>query len=360
MGGAAKTVTQGIGRATAAVVTGGFSETKKGKKLGNVIGNVFTLGHGGGLDNTPGSDGAAPTLTGDSPAAILAQSGGAALLANIALGVDPDEALSGYLGQTKDNFDEYLDELPANERNAIMSVRTQLRTIKDNTALRNTAVDKIINDFPNIAQQSVQKARQLAQSDLSVFDDVSRQVLDKAANQLSAKFAATGGFSSGAFNEGLAKEATGLAVERAGMAYDRNASISDFEANIPVQQYQLRLAETNALREFQQNMLGQVQGQGFSAAQTSLQRNANINMTNNQNQIQAQAIDRQMKSQERNAMFGAIGSLGGSLLGSWALGNAMNGGGAKSPADPYDDYARLNSRGMASRPPAGSNYGPGY
>jgi hypothetical protein len=80
-----------------------------------------------------------------------------------------------------------------------------------------------------------------------------------------------------------------------------------------------RLAEVNALRDFQNTMLGGGIQQGFSAQQANLQRQFQGQQFNAGLQEQRYQADQQGK----NALFGALGSLGGSFLGAKMLGGSM-------------------------------------
>lgn len=336
-------------RTLAAVGTFGTSEISR--KLPG-IGNV-QQGLERGADTLLGVKGPEykpPQLAKDSAANLLAQTGGASLLTNIALGADIDSVLASYFGQNPSTWNAYIQNIPEAEYNAIIGVRNQLAQIQANTDLRNKAVQQVINDFPNIAQQSIAKQRELMQKDLAVFDDTTKAVLDRASSQLAAKYAATGGFSSGAFNEGLAKASTDVALDRANLAYGRSADISMQEGQIPIQQYQMRLAETNALRDFQNTMLGGGINQGFSAMQAGLQRNAGVDQFNAQARQQSDLANQQSK----NALFGSLGGLAGTFLGAKMLGGgALFGAAYGATADPNQGFASFRSSGMASRAPGG-------
>lgn len=346
MGGVTKTIKQVVkspARTLGGVMTFGTSElTRKLPAVGNLQrgleGQVDTLLGAGPKLPAP------PQLAKDSAANLLAQSGGASLLTNVALGAPVDDVLASYFGQNASTWNAYIQNIPEAEYNAIVGVRNQLIQIQQNTELRNKAVQQVIDDFPNIAQKSIETLRQ---STSNAYDKLAPQLLDQASNQLAAKYAATGGFSSGAFNQGLAREATSLAQDRA----QAELGIGQQEAQIPIQQYQMRLAETNALRDFQNTMLGGGINQGFSAMQAGLQRNAQTD------QFNAQASQQQnlMNQQSRNALFGSLGSLAGTFLGAKALGAGALFGSSGKIADPNQGFASLRQSGLAYRAPGGVN-----
>ena len=311
MGGAAKK----IGNAVGTGLTLGTNKIKGSptKKLGDFLGGVVTGGTSGQFRRLmPGGGGAGPTAQGgmENPAAVLAQTGGAPLLANVAMGVDPKQAVAGYFGAS--NFDEFYGSLSPEDKKLVDGVTGQLQTIQSNTNLRNQAVEKVVADFPNLAKQAA-SARMQAGGD---FDEVTKGYMEKALGASAAKYAAQGGVSSGAMVEAAARTGADMGLKK----LDYMANREDTSYNNALQGWQARYNETNALRNFQNLMTGQAAGQGFSAAQASLARNQQTNMANlgfvNQQNLQNQQND--------NAMFGAIGGLAGTALGGF-LGGPVGG-----------------------------------
>lgn len=260
---------------------------------------------------------------GQSPTELLAQTGGAPVLANIAMGVDPTEALAGFFGKsTKDpSWEEFLGTLNQKDLDAINSVHGQLKTIQSNRNLRQQAVDKVIADFPNLTKQAAQ-ARQQAGGE---FDEVTKGYMEQALGSAASKYAAGGQLSSGAANEAFARVGNENAMNKLNFMGQRE----EFSYNTGLNTLNTRLAETNALRDFQNTMLGGGVQQGFSAQQANLQR-----------QFQGQAMNADMANQRAmadqqnsNAMFGVLGSLGGTVLGGMfggPMGAAAGGQAAKS------------------------------
>jgi hypothetical protein len=309
-------VAKAVGGGVGTVLTLGTNKIKGSPtaKMGDAFGNLVTGGTSGqsGLipkwgPNKPGSPGAAGASGAqDNPAQTLAQSGGAPLLANIALGASVDDTIAGYFGH--DNYKEFFDALSDEEKGLVNGVKRQLTDIQNNTNLRNEAVQKVVNDFPNIAAQAA-KARQASGAE---FDEVTKGYLDQALNKSAAKYAAGGNLSSGAMAEASGRIGADLGMQKLGYMDNRG----DNAYNQGLQGWQARYNETNALRNFQNLMTGQAAGQGFSAVQASLNRNQQTNLTNagyaNQQNMQNQQND--------NAMFGAIGGLAGTALGGYFQG----------------------------------------
>lgn len=363
MGGVAKTVSLGI------------ANTKKVLSGKGNIGDIGNIALGNTTFNKP-KDAPGPDLS-TSPAQSLAQSGGAPLLANIAMGVDPKDAIASYFGQS--NFDEWYNGKPAgprgtdvvngmvtqdpgtpglgeDEKKLIDGVLNQLTTIQKNTNLRNQAVQQVVNDFPNIAAQAAQ-ARQASGGE---FDEATKGAMNLALNQGAAKYAANGGLSSGAMNEAMAKMGAQYGMDKLNYMDNRG----DTAYNQGVQGWQVRYNETNALRNFQNLMMGQAAGNGFSAQQATLARN-------NQNQLTQLGYinqNNQLASAQENAMYTGLGSLAGTAVGAYfggpagaAAGNKIGaqagsslGGNTSSPSFPQGSpnmnnplyTPRLNSGGF--------------
>lgn len=326
MGGSIKKAAGQVARGGLAVFSGGVSEgvnsASKGRLFratgmsGGPMGTATgAIGRTLGLQNPDGAD--LPGFAGgQDPATLLAQTGGAPLLANIAMGVDPEDALAGYFGKNKKDgsWEEFLTTLNQKDYDAVTSVQGQLKTIQSNRDLRQQAVDKVINDFPNLTKQAAQARAQSGQE----FDEVTRGYMQQALGETAAKFAAGGNLSSGAANEAFAKVGAQQGMQKLDYMGQREQNAYNMGAN----ELNMRLGEVNALRDFQNTMLGGQIQQGFSAQQANLQR---------QFQGQSQQLDfmNQQKLADKatnNAMLGAIGSLGGSFIGAKMLGANLFGG----------------------------------
>lgn len=316
MSGAAKK----IGGAVGTALTLGTNKIKGSPtaKLGDAFGSIATGGLSGqqnSLLRRPGGD-VMSAGGAENPAQTLAQSGGAPLLANIAMGANVGDTIAGYFGHN--DYNKFYESLGPLDRELVDGVNKQLTDIQKNTNLRNQAVQQIIDDFPNIANQALERQKQAFSKAEGAFDEADRLSLDKASNQLAAKYAASGGFNSGAFNQGLANTAGETARMRGQNSFDNQMTLANNRYQNDFMGAQLRLGETQALRNFQNLMLQGTAGNGFSAAQNALQRAQQTNLTNagfaNQQNLQNQQND--------NAMFGAIGGLAGTALGGF-LGGPM-------------------------------------
>lgn len=334
MCGAAKVVGQAV-RGGAAVFTGGISEgvnaASKGKiyqktgmsggPIGSVTGSVGRLFGLQGNQNTPNLASAPGGLSNPD---LLAQTGGAPVLANIAMGVAPKDALAGFLGITPENWDNYVADLSPKDASSLNAVQKQLETIQSNTDLRNKAVQGVINDFPNVTAQ-IAKARADSGQE---FDQVTQGYMKQALDQTAAKFAANGGLSSGAANEAFSKTGADLAMNKLDYMGNREqAARGDAYAG-----FNARLGEVNALRDFQNTMLGQGVQQGFSAAQANLGRIQQGGMANAQFANDRANAESAQENATTNALYGALGSLGGAYIGGKMLQGSMGAGAASSSA----------------------------
>jgi hypothetical protein len=284
---------------------------------------------------------------GQSPTDLLTSTGGAPLLANIAMGVDPVDALAGYFGKSKKDgsWEEFLGTLSQNDLDKVNAVNGQLTTIQSDRKLRQTAVDKVIADFPNIATFAAQERAKSGEE----FDSVTKGYMDQALQGTAAKFAAGGNLSSGAMNEAVARVGAEQGMAKLGFMGEREG----FAYNTKLNEMNTRLAEVNALRDFQNTMMGQGVQQGFSAQQANLQR-----------QFAGQQQNAEMANQQRmsdqassNAMFGAIGSLGGTILGG-SMGGMLGGSlfGSTSPKTTTPGYKSIGSEsGFNLSTPLNSN-----
>lgn len=296
-------------RAATAIGTFGTSEiARKVPAIDNVLGsaeNMFGFGN---------PDAARLQFAGgQNPAELLAQTGGAPLLANIAMGVNVDDALAGYLGVPKAEILDALNgrstTLNTQDLKLIQGVRNQLNTIQNDRQLRQKAVDQVVNDFPNIVQQNMKLYG-------DQFDKEMKSYVDQALQGTAAKFAAGGALSSGAANEAFARVGAENALNK--LNYSNQNAVRDASA---------RLAEVNALRDFQNTLLGQGVQQGFSAQQANLQRQ----FAGQQQQADFANQQNLANQQSKNALFGAVGSLGGTFLGAKMLGGNLFGSAAPAP-----------------------------
>lgn len=292
-----------------------------GGPLGGMIGGMF-----GGKQEMPNLIPPGAGQRAD-PAGVLESTGGALLLGNIAAGADPTTALESWLGVAPGGLPAYLNGLNPEERNAIQGIQTQVTQIASNTDLRNQVVGKLVNDYPNIMANSIKQ-----------FGQMENPAIQQAMQTINAKYGAGIGLSSGA-----AAAATGRAT--AGMSMDFAQT-----------NFNQQLSEAEALRGFQQKMLGQGAQYGQSAAQDQYNRASEY--TNNTNKalmgwgMQTQAQDAAANS----AMAKSIGSMGtpgtgtsNNLFGS-IMGNSSN--------STYSGAQNFNPSTMSTNP-AGQVVGPG-
>lgn len=269
-----------------------------GKKLGpgGIVGGLVGGPVGALIGSQLGKSGGGPSVpqvggTQD-PLSMLTMSGGAPLLTNVALGADVGTSLMGYFGASGD-YNKWFNNLNPSDQQAVQGLHDQLTQVQSNTDMRNQAVSKLANDFPNIMAAAIPKYSAMA-------DSATSDMMNKALNQISAKQAAGGSFSSGA---------TAAAAARAGA--DIGMQKLQFGTTLGLQDFQQQFNNATALQSFQQKMLGQGATQGFNAVQNALGRNANIAQT--QAGLQGQADQQAYQSQQ--GMMGALGALGGTVLG---------------------------------------------
>src|SRR5687767_9514165 len=126
MGGSIKNIVKSPTRVVSAIGTGGMSEVYR-RTIPGVKGiqNTGDKWLAGNRDSNPNL---ATGPGGQDPATMLAESGGAPLLANIALGVDPSDVLAGYFGKNSQDgsWQEFLNTLSQKDFDAINSVHGQL------------------------------------------------------------------------------------------------------------------------------------------------------------------------------------------------------------------------------------------
>lgn len=324
MGGAVKSVGKAVGnafsnpiRAATTMMTFGTSElarkTPVGKQLLSMPEKMLGFGGGG-----PSKAISAPQGGGQqSPLSMLTNSGGAPLLTSISLGANPDEALASYFGVRPSDFPQWLESLDGKDKQAVLGLSDTLKSVQSNTNLRNTAVQNLVNDFPNYMKQAIPQYS-------SLMDDTTKQMVDSALNRTAAKYAANGGISSGAHMEAAARVGSDAALSK-----------FDFGSKMALQDWSQKYNSATALQSFQQKMLGQGATQGFNAVQNALANNQQVTMQNNQATNQQNMLNQQNENSQSNAMFGALGGLAGSVLGpvgamaGTAIGNSFF---AKSPS----------------------------
>jgi hypothetical protein len=238
------------------------------------------------------------------PTMELAQSGGAALLTNIALGANVDDALASHFGRSSgEDFKAWYNGLKPDQQAAIDGVKTTLTQIQTNTDLRNTAVQNVVKDFPNIVSMTAPKVLAAKQAAGEEFDQASKGYLDFAMKAIAAKSGGSGTVSSGANIQAAADAASKIGLDR--LAYTNQAG--NQELGLLGQEWQNNYTEANALRSFQQKMLGNGASEGFSASQNALDRQANINTANTGATNQANAA----KAAQDNAFSSQLLGLGG-------------------------------------------------
>lgn len=312
-----------VTRAVTATATGGLSEFTHGADAFGVKTGLKALGMGGSSYT--------PTLLPKSdPMMELAQSGGAPLLTSIALGANVDDAVAGYFGRTKgQDYDAWYKGLSQDEKQAVDSVKTTLTQIQTNTDLRNQAVQKVVNDFPNIVQGTASAVTAAKQKAGEEFDAASKSYLDYANNAIAAKFGGSGTVSSGAAIAEANRLAAQLGIQKLQYQTEQGNTAYERGANDLLGAWQQQYTEANALRGFQQKMLGQGASQGFSAAQAALERSKQTNIANtgaiNQAGAAKAAADNALTSQ----IFGLAGTAG--LVG---LTGGFGGGGRTSNPSP--------------------------
>jgi hypothetical protein len=238
------------------------------------------------------------------PIMQLANSGGAQLLTNIALGTNVDDAVASHFGRSGGaDFQAWYNGLDPNQQAAIDGVKKQLTQIQSNTQLRDTAVQKIVQDFPNIVSMTSQKVMAAKQAAGQEFDQATKGYLDYAMKAIAAKSGGSGTVSSGANIQASADAASKLGMDRLNYTTQRGDAALNLENSDWMNQY----SEANALRSFQQKMLGEGAGQGFSAAQSALERAQRTGEFNTDAVNRKQAADQTSD----NAMLGSLGNLAG-------------------------------------------------
>lgn len=359
-------------RAGAAMMTFGGSELARKAGIngnmqmagvaaaGAMLGGGMLLG-AGGAGGLLGGAGAAGAAGGAGGAGALASSGGVPLLTKVLMGASVASTVAGYFGKKpNEDYGSWLDQYDDEAKAEIKKLEDNLAQIQKNVELRDQAVSKIVNDFPNIAAQAIEERKRSRQAYGEEIDKVTSLMLDKAANQLSAKYAASGGFNSGAFNEALGKSATDIALAKAepmarmaredGLAAEQDQKIG----------MQLRLAEAEGLRDFQRTMLGQGMQDRFSATQALLQ-NGQANARFGAQMDYQQRRDRQQDNQQ---LFGSLGSTLGTMA-MMPLYSQMFGGNraaAVSPTNSVNNVPTSTPQPRISRPSYGSrlNLGGGF
>lgn len=318
MGGVAKAVSSTVGSVKKVVTNPGkanFGDWATAAGVGSVVGPLNTIGAKLALGSKSGGGSSNPAQAGytDNPAQTLAQTGGAPLLANIAMGADVESTLAGYFGHN--DYKSFYENLGDDDKELVDGVKNQLTQIQNNTDLRNHAVENVVKDFPNIAANAA-KAQQQAKSDAGQeFDSTTKGYIDQALNGVAAKYAAGGNLSSGAMAAASARAGADMGMNKLSYvsgegdkAYDRTnaAGMGDWQA---------RYNETNSLRNFQNLMTQGAAGNGFSAVQASLNRTQQTNLTNAGFANQNAMADKAASNASDNALFGSLGGLAGTVIG---------------------------------------------
>lgn len=327
-----------ITRAGEAAATGGLSEFTHGTDAFGAQTALQKLG-------LAPEDYKPQLLPNTDPIQGLATVGGAPLLANIAMGVSPSDAIAGYFGKTPgDDYNTWKSSLSQDEQSALSGIENQMGQIQSNTDLRNKAVQSVVNDFPNVAAQAAQ-ARQSAGGE---FDQTTKDAVNLALSQTASKYAANGMLSSGAADAAVARVGAQNAQDK--LAYMDKQGNTSYQQGLD--QWNARYTEANALRGFQQKMLGQGVDAGFSANQKMLDR------TQQTNQFNANALNTAQQSNNANksAMLGAFGSVAGTM-GAYAMFGPAAGaakGAAASSETGFNPQTMSTPTGANANP---ANYG---
>lgn len=315
-----------IGRVASGVFTLGASEVARNNLGKNSIvskvlqtpGTILTGGASrfgvdlGGGSYTP------TTLTPDNPKLLLAQTGGAQVLSQIAMGVNVEDALAGYFGRNKGaDWESYQGNLSPDEKAAIDNVRSQLTQIQSNTDLRNQAVQQVVKDFPNIASHAAQARVTAKQQSGEEFDSTTKQYIDLALGRNDARFAANGGLSSGAYAAASARAGAEIGRSKLDYVTGRGDQAYNEDYGAGADAWNARYTEANALRNFQQKMLGQGASQGFSANQAMLDRNARVNEFNTRAENDRMSYEQSRSDAQDAALFGTVGQLAGTAVGAY-------------------------------------------
>lgn len=274
-----------------------------GAGIGTGVAALGALGAGGAA-GAAGSTGAATAGVGGTTAAlgpggagVMAQSGGIPLLTKVLLGTSVASTLAGYfgVGKSDQDYSSWFQGLSQEDQAQVKALEDNLTSLQGDLDKRNQAVQQVLNDYPNVMAQ-VAKDRAASGQE---FDDVTKGYMEQALNQTAAKYAANGGLSSGAMNEATAQTGANLALQKLGYMGDREQS--SYQQNMAG--YTARLNEAEALRQFQQKMLGTGVDQRFSAAQNALQRQAGFQTAGAEMQQKQDLYNDEQKSK----LFGSLG-----------------------------------------------------
>src|SRR6185295_291262 len=213
MGGSIKKAFSNPVRGLTAIGTFGTSEIARKTPIGNAVFSAPERLSNGLFGSKYGTDGVGNMASmpgGLSNPDLLAQTGGAPVLAQIAMGVSAKDALAGFLGVNPGDWDNYVRGLSPKDASALQATQGILENVQKNTDLRNQAVQKVVNDFPNVTAK-VAQARQASGEE---FDQATKAAVDLALNNTAAKFAAQGNLSSGAANEAFARVGAEHAMDK--------------------------------------------------------------------------------------------------------------------------------------------------
>lgn len=333
-------------------------------------GSVAALGAGGmammggmgaGAAGIGGAGGMGGAMGGSGAAGVMAQSGGVPLLTKVLMGASVASTVAQYFGKKPgQDWNQFMDSVDDESRAEIQKLEQNLAELQKNVEVRDQAVSKIVNDFPNIAKQAIDDRKRSREAYGEEMDKVSSMMLDKASNELASKYAASGGFNSGAFNEALGGAATDIAIEKARpmAAMAREDILAEDQDNRLGMQ--LRLAEAEGLRDFQRTMLGQGMNERFSATQAMLQ-NGQANARFGAQMNYQQQRDRQTDNQQ---LFGSLGNTMGTMA-MMPMYQQMFGGNRAATATPTNSMnnvptgapmARMNRPSYGSRLNMGGGY----
>lgn len=315
----------GVTKTIGGVVAGGLLGGAGGAIAGGLLGSKF----GGGNSS-------APTIGGSmSKMDMLTSTGGAPLLMNVALGADPYHSLFSFLGINERQYAAAKagqnSNLTGDDVKAIDSLLNQLNEVKSNTDLRNKAVQKLADDFPNIMHEKIKQYS-------SIADDATKQMMDQALGQISAKYAAGGQLSSGATAEAAAKAAAGIGMDK--LNYATGLAGQDW-----MNQYNI----ASGLQSFQQKMLGQGAVQGFNAIQNALAGNRGIQ----QEQANLNFKSDLANQQSQQGLWGGLGALGGTVVGGMFGGPVGAMAGNQIGGNVFGNLGRSNKLSLGNNASAG-------
>lgn len=227
--------------------------------------------------------------------------------------------------------------VPGEDNSNEATLKAQLDALQQDVDARNSAMKDLVDRYPDIVAMNLHDISSKLGPEYDASDQL---VMKNAADQLSAYYQArSGGFSSGAFNEGVAKQAADLATNR------RNTFIGMAD-----QGWQQQYNEMSSQRNFQAKMLGQ-QTQNLFDWQSMMakfnhddaQQQADLNEKRRQSWMKLGGdIGSIATNVGLSSMFAAPGSGGGGSSGSGGGGGSSSSGVpsyASSSPNPYGNDA---------------------